>query len=176
MGDTLNPAAAQLVVDLRTFGMRQIDPYATMPDDEDAGHCTQITNSSKSPDSKSRPPSILRFKQKEEPTSSPNFGSRFSRPEGVLDQLSNVMTSWSIFRTWLLSLCQATYNGCFVWVPLSRIYPDLLNWASTLASIFVATIFISALVMLFSPLIWLIVWAWDILVNAIDHWTKDVCY
>lgn len=28
----------------------------------------------------------------------------------------------------------------------------------------------------FSPLIWLVVWAWDIPVNAIDHWTKDTCY
>jgi len=105
-----------------------------------------------------------------------NLGSRFPRPEGVLDQIPNVMTSRSISKTWLLSICQAIYNGLFVRVSLSRIFPRLLNWASTLTSIIVAIIFISALVVFFSPLIWLVVWAWDIPVNAIDHWTKDICY
>lgn len=36
MDDSLNPAAAQLVADLRAFGMRQIDPHATMPNNEAA--------------------------------------------------------------------------------------------------------------------------------------------
>jgi len=175
MDDPLNPAAAQLVVDLRAFGMQHIDPYATMPNNENTGSCSKITRSSKSPDSRSRPPSILRFKQ-EEPTSSPNFESRFPRLEGVLDRLSNAMTSWSILKTWLLSKYEAIHDELFVRVPLSRIYTQLLNRISSLASIIVAITIISALVVFFSPLIWLVVWAWDIPVNAIDHWTKDTCY
>lgn len=81
MDDSLNPAAAQLVVDLRAPEMRQIDPHATMPIGEDAGHCGQITHSSKSSGSKTRSPSVLPFKQKAEPNPSKPWIS-ISAPRG----------------------------------------------------------------------------------------------